>query len=363
MGINLGDIIIEDDGDIYGDGVNVATRLEQLAEAGAICISGKVFDEVDGKLPTSFAFHGEKQVKNLARPVRVYSAGGSHERSPGARAPPQHTRPPSIAVLPFTNMSGDAEQEYFADGITEEIITALSHMRSFPVVARNSSFAYKGQAVSIQKVAQELGVTYVLEGSVRKAGGRVRVIAQLIDGISGHHIWADRYDRPLDDIFAIQDDITLRIALALQPELNEAELRKAQQKGTDSLTAWDYYLRGISLLADQTCADNEEARGFFQRAIEIDHSYGEAWAGLGWSHLRDYDFKCTEDLQWSLDLGLEAAQEGVRLAESSAFTHYVLSTAYVWREQLPLSLAELDRTLELNPFLARVILLGAIVWT
>jgi adenylate cyclase len=237
MGINLGDIIIEDDGDIYGDGVNVATRLEQIAEPGSICISGKVFDEVEGKLSTSFSFTGEQTVKNLTRPVRVYSTRSPSEPTEAKQL--QIPARPSVAVLPFTNMSGDPEQEYFADGIVEELISALSRVRSFFVIARNSSFTYKGRAVDVRVVGRELGVRYILEGSVRKGGNRIRITAQLLDATDGSHLWADHYDGELTDIFDLQDRITESIVGAIEPSIRSSEIERARRKRPDSLDAYD----------------------------------------------------------------------------------------------------------------------------
>ena len=339
--------------------VSTLPRGSRISASRAVsALSGSAYEQVRSKTDFVFDDLGEKSLKNIDRPVRLYAvrpAGQGVAATPPSeiKKPLQLPDKPSIAVLPFQNMSGDPEQEYFADGITEEIITALSHLRTFPVTARNSSFTYKGQAVRPQRLAEELGVSYVLEGSVRKAAGRVRVTAQLIDARSGLHLWAERYDRSLDDVFGIQDEITLRIALALQPELAEAELRKGQLKRTDNLNAWDHYLRGISLLAQHTCSGNSEARAHFQQSIDFDATYGDAWAGVGWSHLRDYDLKCKDNLNESLELGFKAAQQGVKLAERSALTHFVLSTVYMWREQISLSLSELDRTLQLNPYFAR----------
>ena len=257
IGINLGDIMIEEDGDVYGDGVNIAARLEQLAEPGGISISGKVYEEVRDKLPYSFEDQGEQQVKNIARPVRVYSlraaptgTGRLQQRS----ALPLPDRP-SLAVLPFTNMSGDPEQEYFADGVVEEIITALSRVRWFFVIARNSSFTYKGRSVDIRQVGRELGVRYVLEGSIRKAGNRVRITGQLIEAASGRHVWADRFDGELADIFDLQDRITESVVGAIEPSLRRAEIERASAKPTDDLDAYDLYLQALAhhLCTHQTC--------------------------------------------------------------------------------------------------------------
>ena len=257
IGINLGDIIIEADGDIYGDGVNVAARLEQMAEPGGIWDSGKVYEEVRDKLPYSFEDQGEQQVKNITRPVRVYSlqAAPTDTGAPSTRPALPLPDRPSLAVLPFTNMSGDPEQEYFADGVVEEIITALSRVRWFFVIARNSSFTYKGRSVDIRQVGRELGVRYVLEGSIRKAGSRVRVTGQLIEAANGRHVWADRFDGELADIFDLQDRITESVVGAIEPSISRAEIERSSAKPTHDLDAYDLYHAGPGTLlcAHQTC--------------------------------------------------------------------------------------------------------------
>jgi adenylate cyclase len=237
IGINLGDVIVEGE-DLYGDGVNIAARIEALADAGGVFVSSTVYDQMRDRLPFAFEDLGDQQVKNIARPLRVYRVRGTAAQSPVAPALPLPDKP-SIAVLPFANMSGDPEQEYFVDGMVEEIITALSKVRWFFVIARNSSFTYKGRAVDVKQVGRELGVRYVLEGSVRKAGTRVRITAQLIEAASGNHLWAERYDREIIDIFAVQDDITERVVATLEPELYAAEYFRSQRKPPDSLDAWE----------------------------------------------------------------------------------------------------------------------------
>ncbi|MGO9686910.1 MAG: Fic family protein [Beijerinckiaceae bacterium] len=241
IGINVGDIII-DEGDIYGDGVNIAARLETLARPGMICLSDNAYRHIKGKLPLVVTDMGEQQLKNIAQPVRVFSV-----RLDGAAARPALALPdrPSIAVLPFQNMSGDPEQDYFADGMVEDIITALSRMRWLFVIARNSSFTYKGRAVDVKQVGRELGVRYVLEGSVRKAANRVRITGQLVDAATGAHLWADRFDGALEDIFDLQDQVTASVVTAIAPKLERAEIERAKRKPTESLDAYDYYLRGL----------------------------------------------------------------------------------------------------------------------
>ncbi len=265
IGVNLGDIIIDED-DIYGDGVNVAARLEGLAEPGGICIGRAARDQVRDRLDLDLEDIGEQAVKNIARPVRVFRV---KLPAPEAEAPAALALPdkPSIAVLAFANMSGDPEQEYFADGIAEDIITALSRFRWFFVIARNSSFTYKGQAVDVKQVARELGVQYVLEGSVRKAGNRVRITAQLIDALTGRHVWAERYDRDLTDIFAVQDEITETIAGAVAPSFVSAEARRAERKRPEDLDAWDLALKGNWHLAQSGRENVAAAVSLFEAAI------------------------------------------------------------------------------------------------
>ena len=242
IGINLGDIIIESDGDIYGDGVNVAARLEQLAEPGGICVSGKVYDEVRDKLPYSFEDQGEQQVKNIARAVRIFrlSAVTKMAPLPGAISSQPLTLPdqPSIAVLPFNNMSGDPQQEFFADGMAEDIVTALSRLRWLLVISRNSTFVYKGRAIDVRQVARDLGVRYILEGSVRASGSRIRITGQLVDAANGKHIWAERYDRLLEDVFAVQDEITENVVAAIEPHLYAEEGSRARNKPPESVDTW-----------------------------------------------------------------------------------------------------------------------------
>ena len=247
IGINLGDVIGEG-ADIYGEGVNIAARLEALAEPGGTCISAKVYEEVRGKVGCAFEDMGEQTFKNISRPVRTYRLrpDSAMEDSAAARPGPTLPEKPSIAVLPFQNMSGDSEQEYFADGMVEDITTALSRLRWLFVIARNSSFTYKGRAVDVKQVGRELGVRYVLEGSVRKAGDRVRITGQLIDASTGAHLWADRFDGELANIFDLQDQVTASVVGAIAPKLEQAEIERAKRKPTESLDAYDYYLRGMA---------------------------------------------------------------------------------------------------------------------
>jgi len=288
IGVNLGDIII-DGADIYGDGVNVAARLEALAEPGGICISGKVHDEIEGKLAVAFADGGEQQVKNIDRPIRVWRwsvSGTGSESAPaaGATSAPSLPGKPSIAVLPFDNMSGDPEQDYFADGMVEDIITGLSRIKWLFVIARNSSFAYKGKAVDIKRVGRELGVRYVLEGSVRKAANAVRVTGQLIEAETGRHVWADRYDRALDDVFAIQDELTMSVVAAIEPSLRQAEIERVRRKRPDSLDAYDQVLRAIPLVYPAMPDGAAKALPLLETAVELEPEYAQAHGLAAWSH-------------------------------------------------------------------------------
>jgi adenylate cyclase len=276
IGVHVGDIIIEES-DIFGDGVNIAARLESVAQPGGICISEDAYRQVRDKLDADFLDSGERQLKNIARPVRIYEF--HPDTSPaGKTSASELARPnkPSIAVLPFQNMSGDAEQEYFADGMVEDIITGLSRFKWLFVIARNSTFAYKGRSVDIKQVGQELGVRYVLEGSVRKAAGRVRITTQLIDAETGAHVWAERYDRPMDDIFALQDEITLSTVAAIEPSVRRAEIERAKRKRPENLDAYDLVLRATPL-ADTGMPDGASAAlPFLERAIALDPNYALA---------------------------------------------------------------------------------------
>jgi adenylate cyclase len=304
IGINLGDVIVEGD-DLYGDGVNIAARIEALADAGGVFVSNTVHDHVRDRLPFAFEDLGEQQVKNIARPVRVYRVrpesphpgppplageGSASSARVGAAEPPPLPLPdkPSIAVLPFANMSGDPEQEYFADGMVEEIITALSRIRWLFVIARNSSFTYKGQAFDVKRVGLELGVRYVMEGSVRKAGGRVRITAQLIDTNNGAHLWADRFDGSLEDVFELQDKVAISVAGVIEPTLRQTEIERARRKRPDSLDAYDLYLRALPFAYTSMPQDAERALPFLERAIALEPDYAVAHAIIAWCHEQRY---------------------------------------------------------------------------
>jgi TolB-like protein/class 3 adenylate cyclase len=351
IGINLGDVIGEGE-DIYGEGVNIAARLESLAEPGGICISGKVHDEVNGKLAAIFEDMGEQTVKNITRPVRVYRLHREQEPEGASPGKPALNLPdkPSIAVLPFDNISGDAEQEYFADGIVEDIITALSRFPWLFVIARNSSFTYKGRAVDIKQVGRELGVRYVLEGSVRKGGTRVRVTGQLIDTTTGAHLWADRFDGELADIFDLQDRVTASVVGALAPKLEQAEIERSKRKPTASLDAYDYFLRGMAAFYQCTREANIEALAMFTRAFERDPQYASAYGmaarcyaqrkGFGWVTDREREIAEAERLaRRAADLGRDDA---VALCGASFALVLVVG-------QIEYGSTLIDRALALNP--------------
>jgi adenylate cyclase len=289
VGLNLGDVIVGQDGQLYGDGINIAVRLEGIADPGGILMSEKVYSEVEGKLDGGFEDRGEQQLKNIARPVRAYAVctGADSVPAEAQGAVPQLPDKPSIAVLPFDNMSGDPEQEYFADGMVEEIITALSRFKSLFVIARNSSFTFKGKAVDIKAVGRRLGVRYVLEGSVRKAAGKVRITGQLIDAVTGAHMWADRFERDLTDVFALQDEVTIAVVSAIEPKLVQTEIAIAARRGPEDLTAYDYYLRAIPQYYPATREGNAEAIRLAHRALELDSRFASVAALAGVCHMQN----------------------------------------------------------------------------
>ena len=355
LGINVGDIIIDED-DIYGDGVNVAARLEALAEPDGICLSARVYDYVRDRLDVAYDDLGELAVKNIADLVHVYRVRLGEAASAGvpgvSQALPLPDKP-SIAVLPFVNMSGDAEQEYFADGITEDLITLLSQIRWFFVIARNSSFAYKGKSPDIRAVARELGVAYVLEGSVRKAGSRVRVTAQLIDGASGNHVWAQRYDRDLEDIFAVQDEITATLVGAIEPELGKAERERARAKRPDDLRAWELYQRGLWHTYRRTREDLAEAQLLFRRAIAIDPGLARAYAAAEEAFFFQHVGGYVDGADAANTAALQYAETAVRIDGQDAFNRYALGRALTLLRRHDAAILELDKAIELEPSFAQ----------
>jgi adenylate cyclase len=348
IGINLGDVIVDGD-DVFGDGVNIAARLEALAEAGGLCLSAGAHDQVRDRVDIAFEDMGEIQVKNIVRPVHAYRALFDKRRVAPAQPALSLPDKPSIAVLAFTNMSGDLEQEYFADGIAEDIITALSKSRSLFVIARNSSFTYKGKQVALKEISRELGVRYVLEGSVRKAGGRVRVTAQLIEATTSGHLWAERDDRDLTDIFAVQDEITTSVSEAIQPALERSERERAVRKPPDSLDAWESYHRGMWHFAKVEAAENEKARGFFRRSIDLDPQFSPAAAALALTYLNEITLFRPDRRVVNLPLALDHAVEAVTIDATKAAGHAALARALWISGQHAESLAKAELAVSLDP--------------
>jgi adenylate cyclase len=393
IGINLGDVIEEGDR-IYGDGVNIAARVESLAKGGGISLSGTAYDQLGKKLPLSYEYLGEQSVKNIEKPVRVYrvlteaeAAGkviGEKRRRPkqwrwaamGAVAvliivagilairyfyfrpafePASVERmayplpnKPSIAVLAFENMSGDPEQEFFSDGISEEIITALSKTEQLFVIARNSTFIYKGKPVKVQQVAEELGVRYVLEGSVRKSGDQVRITAQLVDALKGQHLWAERYDRELKDIFILQDEITQQIVSALGVKFEQIEHERALRKDPADLNAYDYNLRGWWHFKRFTKEDNEQARRMFEKAIEIEPKFAEAHAGLGLTYYESHARHWSQDPHL-LELALDLGKKAIALDDTIPSAYSLLSHVYLWKKQHTQAITTIKKKITLDP--------------
>jgi adenylate cyclase len=352
IGINLGDVIVESD-DLYGDGVNIAARIEALADAGGVFISNTVYDQVRDRLPFAFEDLGEQQVKNIARPVRVYRVrnGTGTAKIPAGSALPLPDKP-SVAVLPFTNMSAEPDQEFFADGIAEDVITALSRYPSLFVIARNSSFTYKGRAVDVKQIGRELGVRYVLEGGLRKAGNRIRVTAQLVEAETGKHVWAERYDRHLADIFAVQDEITDAVTIAVAPTIAHAELQRAMRKPPGNLDAWAAYQRGMWHLEKGTVSDDAVAERFFRQAVDLDPSFADAYCGLAETQCRAaivFNTRGLADAQNSVE---ESARLAVALDGNNAVAHACLSVALFLRGDYHGALVEAERALASSPNLA-----------
>ena len=349
IGINIGDVIVDGDR-IYGDGVNIAARVQALAEEGGVTISGTAFDHVEGKLELEFEDLGQHQVKNILKPLRVYRVHTSerHEEAV-ARTVPGFCGRPAIAVLAFDNLSGDPDQEYFADGIAEDLITRLSRVRLYPVIARNSSFVYKGQAVDVKRVGRELGVGYVVEGSVRRAGDRVRISAQLIDSSSGHHIWAEQYDRDLGDVLALQDEITGAIVRAFNPELYRFNLERVLRRDPQSLDAWECALRGWWHVGRFSAEDNTKARSLFERAIDLDPRLVGAWAGCAHAHYFDVVYQWTDSPSRSIDELLRAAERAVDIDATNPGGQLSLAFAYSLTGRRDEMIAAFELAIELNP--------------
>lgn len=347
IGVHLGDIIEKADGTAYGDGVNIAARLEGLADAGGICISSAVFDAVGRQLRLHFEPLGEHRVKNIDRPVRVYRAVSEAGLliAAGNRENPSRRSQPAIAVLPFVNMSGDGGQDYFSDGITEDIITEISRIPALFVIARNSSFTYKGKAAKVQDICRDLGVRYVLEGSVRRSGQRIRVTAQLIDGSSGGHIWAERYDRELADIFAVQDDVTEQIVRALELRLIDANRAPSSRAETANPEAYDCVLRGREQYRLFTKDGNAAARRLYERAIDLDPRYAEAHAGLAETYLHDWFLGSSE----GLDRAFALAQTAKSLDPHLPLVYEALSSVHLFKRRHDEAITAARRWVEVEP--------------
>jgi adenylate cyclase len=390
IGVNLGDVIVEDQ-DIHGDGVNIAARLEGLAEPGGICISGTVFDHAKGKVELAFADLGEQQVKNIPEPIRVYKVASNADEGPARKAStpadlagetksvPQGKasdeagidldlslpESPSIAVLPFTNMSGDPEQEFFSDGITEDIITTLSKIPTLLVIARNSTFTYKGAPIDVKQVSREQGVRYVLEGSVRKAGSRVRVTAQLIDATTGHHVWAERYDRDLEDIFAVQDEITREVVVALDVRLREGEQARVWSGGTKSVEAWECIRLSQDALNRFKAEDRIEARRLIDRALELDPNYATAWFSLGGYYFHEAEsgtrYENEADQDATLDSAVKCATKAVELDPSLADAYGLLGLCQLSKEDYDLAVATTEKAIALAPNQAENLAMASLV--
>jgi TolB-like protein/class 3 adenylate cyclase/Flp pilus assembly protein TadD len=404
IGIHLGDIV-QRNGDVFGDGVNIASRLQGLAEPDTICISQAVYKEIEKKLPLDTVVSlGRPKLKNIAERFHVYAVlaeppKGIHQTWQLQRLKLKHWRrslqvitavlllgmvsagaivlkdryfssspglpfpdKPSIVVLPFANMSGDSEQEYFSDGITEDLTSDLSRISSLFVIARNSAFTYKGKAAKVQDISKELGVRYVLEGSVRKTGDQVRITAQLIDGPSGGHIWSERYDRPLKDIFALQDEIRQQIVVALRVKVQQAESERVRRVPTDNLTAYDYVLRGLEPFRHITKEENRQAREMFERAVALDPQYAVAYALIGWTYFTEWFMGWGQDPQ-ILEQALALAQKARTLDDFLPQAHVLLSLVYTWQKQDEQALAEAERAIALDPnYSFAYIRLGSILY-
>ena len=393
IGVNLGDVIHEEER-IYGDGVNVAARVESLADPGGICVSGTVFDQIESKHPLGYEYLGEQSVKNISKPVRIYKALmdpeavgkviGEKRAEPrrGLKValavvtllllvvgglliwrtafPPVEVASvekmafplpdrPSIAVLPFDNLSGDPEQEYFSDGLTEEIISTLSKVPKLFVIARNSTFTYKGKPVKVQQVSEELGVRYVLEGSVRKSGDKIRITAQLVDAIKGHHLWAEKYDRNIDDIFAVQDEITKRIITAMQVKLTVGEQVQTAARGTNNLEAYLKYLQANEYIQQGNIESYALARKLAEQAIALDPEYAAAYGVLSRLHIGDFWFDASKSQEQSLTEAIKLLQKAIDLDDSYAEAHSLLGWVFSHKGQHDKALAQVQKAVTLDP--------------
>ncbi|NCF35484.1 MAG: tetratricopeptide repeat protein [Gammaproteobacteria bacterium] len=354
IGVAMGEVVIADS-TVTGGGIVLAQRLEQLAPPGGICIQGAAYETLPKRLPFEYENLGEQQLKGFDEPVRVYTVRARGEASSSASAVNDVPAPrelelpskPSIAVLPFNNMSNDSEQEFFADGISEDIITELSKFRTFFVIARNSSFAFKNESLTVRDVGRKLGVRYVVEGSVRRAGNRVRITAQLIDAIDDKHLWAERYDRELEDIFAVQDEVTQAIVTAIAPQLSTSEQQRARRKPTENLDAWECYQRGLWYMFSYSQAD--QALRYFNRAIELDPEFGSAYAGLAYTYAIQLLLGASEDKEDDLQRGVHAADTALGIDQNDPFAHFARGRISIFKGDHEKAVAEFERAISLNP--------------
>jgi adenylate cyclase len=349
MGVNIGDVV--QDGDrIYGSGVNIAARIEGISDPGGICVSRSAYDQVKDKLDFTFEYVGEHEVKNIKEPVRVYKVLlESGLPAPLADEPLELPDKPSIAVLPFVNMSGDPGQEYFSDGLTEQIINGLCKVLDLFVIARNSSFAYKGKSVNVKQVAKELGVRYILEGSVQKAGDRVRITAQLIDSTVGYHLWSENFDREISDIFTLQDEITLKLINTMKVELIYGEQARLWGAATKNLQAFDLHMRGDEHFFRNNASDNKQARKFYEEAISIDNTFALAYTNLGFTHMIDILYGWTNSPMKSFEAAGINAQKALAINNSIDLPHLLLGWVNLFKRQHDEAIKEAERAVELNP--------------
>ena len=349
IGINLGDVIVES-GDMYGDGVNIAARIESLADSDGVCISRSIYDQVKNKLELGFEYLGEKTVKNISEPLRIYRVLTDPDLYiPRVTKKLKLPDKPSIAVLPFENMSADPEQEFFCDGITEEIITGLASVPQLFVIARNSSFTYKGKHVKVQRVSKEFGVKYVLEGSVRKSLNQVRITAQLIDAITGNHLWADRYDRDLSDVFSVQDEITMKIITALQVKLTVGEQARLWTRRTDDLNAFLKYLDARSHFAHGKLENYALVRESAQKAIDLDHEYSVPYVLIAWTHYYDAKQGSSESRKKSFEIAKQLAKRAQELDDSYPDTYILMGFIYLFQKKFELALSAGQQAITLSP--------------
>lgn len=357
IGVHLGDVVEESDGDLMGDGVNIAARLEGIAAPGAICLSEDAYRQVKARLDLSVSDLGETKLKNIREPMRIYSlqVGVANDAKPKPQEDPINTatslalpEKPSIAVLPFQNLSGDPEQEYFADGVTEDIITELSKYRSVSVIARHSSFAFKGKQVGVQEIGRDLGVQYLLEGSVRRLGNRVRTTAQLIDARTGTHIWAERLDRELADLFAIQDEVVERIVTTIAIRLERTEQERAGVKRPEAMRAYDFILRARAIISE-TAEANQQARSLYEKALELEPLSIPALLGIGWSHLIDLYGRWSKPEGGGLERAHQLARKALAIDNSDYRVHFLLSSVLKDQRQFTESLAHCQQAMALNP--------------